>query len=83
MNFENVYYTIVNFLMSNQLIAIGIVIALILFLWKSPKQFCMFMLLVTFLIVGFYVITLFDQSLDSSVGKKHEISVDREKHLFQ
>ena len=82
MNSENAYSIIYSFLITNQMIALGIIVVLVVLLWKKPKEFFKLLLFLFIVTVVFYILTLLNQSMDSSVAKKHEITTDREEHLF-
>ncbi len=83
MDIKHLYSIISHYLISNQLIALGIVVGLTFFLWKKPKEFIKFSLFILAAIVVFYVFTLLDQSMDTGVGKKHEITTERGNRLSE
>ena len=82
MNSENAYSIIYSFLITNQMISLGIVVVLVVLLWKKPKEFFKLLLFLFIITVVFYVLALLNQSMDTAVVKKHEITIDREEHLF-
>jgi len=83
MNIEYAYSIIYNFLISHQLVSLGIVIGLVLFLWRKPKEFFKFTLFTLGLIVVFYILTLLNQSMLIGVEKKLDITTERENKLFE
>jgi len=58
MSLENLYLTVHSFLMSHQLIAVGLLLALGLFLWKKPWEFFKFLCLIFVVLALFYIVSL-------------------------
>lgn len=83
MDIDYVYSVIYKFLITNQLITLGLLIVLALFLWKKPWEFFKSVAMILILIAGFYVVTQLSQSANFGVKQKHSITTEREGKLFE
>jgi Ca2+/Na+ antiporter len=83
MSIDYVYSVIYNFLITNQLITLGLLIVLALFLWKKPWEFFKSVVMILVLIAGFYVVTQLSQSTNFGVKQKHSITTEREDEVTE
>ncbi len=82
MSIDNLYAVIRSFMLNNQLIALGILICLVLFLWKKPWEFFKIAAAIAALLAGFYVFTQLGQSANFGSQKKHDITTERTEKMF-
>ncbi len=79
MSTEYAYSFIYNFLITHQLISLCIAIALILFLWKKPKEFFRFTLFILAMALIFYIATFLNESMIGGIGNKHQMINETEE----
>jgi hypothetical protein len=82
MSIESAYSFIHSHLLANQLVALGILAALTIFLWKKPAQFFKFTLAIVCLIVVLYIGSLLGGSGQSGVKSKNTMINETERKIF-
>jgi|GEM_PF-4182084 len=83
MTIENAYAIIYSFLMTHQLIALGGLVVLALFLWKAPTHFFKFILVFVGIVVIFYVLTYFMGAIEPSMGDKKQMIYKTESTMSE
>lgn len=83
MNLEYIFDLAYDFLLTNQLIALAILIVLVLFAWKKTWQFCKFLMVILALLALVYLADLMSGGFGVGVDKKQEITTEREDILFK
>ena len=71
------------FLADNQYLALALVAGLGVLLWKKPAVFFKLAGIAVVIVAGLYVLSFFDQAVETGVVKKKEITVERADHLNQ
>lgn len=82
MSIDYIYSFIRSFMLNNQLVALGILIGLVLFLWKKPWEFFKAAAAIGVLLLGLYVFTQLGQSANLGSQKKHDITTERTEKMF-
>ena len=83
MSLENLYLTVHSFLISHQLIAVLLLFALGLFLWKKPWRFVQFLCVIIIFLAGFYIVSQLVTATDEPTGKRYEMSPAEKEELLQ
>ncbi len=83
MNINYAYSFIYNLLATHQIVSICVAVALVLFLWKKPKEFFKFSVFVLAMILLFYIITLMNDSMLGGVDNKHQMINETESKMSQ
>ncbi len=74
---------VTRFLADNQYLALVLLAGLAALLWKKPAVFCKLAGIAAAIVAGLYVLSFFDQAVETGVVKKKEITVERAEHLNQ
>ena len=80
---EYAYSVIYSFIITHQLITLCIAVALLLFLWKKPKEFFRFTLFILAMTLLFYIGTILNESMLGGVGNKHQMINETEEKMAQ
>lgn len=72
---------VTRFLTENQYLALALIAGLGLLLWKKPAVFFKLAGIAAVIAAGLYVLSFFDQAVETGVVKKKEITVERAEHL--
>lgn len=83
MNKEYAYSVIYSFIITHQIISLCVVAALILFLWKKPKEFFKFTLFILAMTLLFYVGTILNESMLGGVGNKQQMINETEEKMTE
>jgi len=81
MNLDYIFSVTYSFLITHQLVSLGILIILALFLWRKPWGFFKLTLVVLGLMMLIYVVNLFDESVLSGFGNKKQMIHKSESEL--
>ncbi len=73
MNREYAYSIIYSFIISHQLISLGIAVALVILLWRKPKAFFKLTLFILTITLLFYIATVMNESMFDGVDKKNQL----------
>ncbi|MEJ2201967.1 MAG: hypothetical protein P8X63_13285 [Desulfuromonadaceae bacterium] len=83
MNLENIFLHIQSFFVANPWAAILALVILALLLWKKPRQVFKLFGAILVLAAAIYLISYLTDALSIGVGKKQEITTERESRLSQ
>ncbi len=81
MNIDYYFSLAVNFLYTNKIVALIILVVLILFIWKKPGEAFKFGIFVGVMAVIFYFISLMGGTMTDGSGDKKHMSTKSEQAL--
>ena len=81
MNVENLYLKIYSFIVVNPWAGVLALVALLLFIWKKPKQFLKYVGGLLALVVVIYLLSYIAETMMTGIGNKQEITTERESRL--
>jgi hypothetical protein len=83
MTIEYAASVIHSFFLSHQLLCLAGAVALVLLLWKKPSVFMKFTLVILTIIVLFYIVTLFNESVITGFGGKQQMIHKSESEMSE
>jgi len=83
MDLNYLFDSLRQFFITHHIAAAAVFVGLALFLWRKPGQFFKCATIVLALLAGTYVFTQLTQSAQFGSVKKHDITTEREKNLFE
>lgn len=79
---ESAYATIYGFLVTHQLVALGVLVALALLLWRKPAAFFQLVILVLCLTVALYIGSSLGGAGGGGVKNKNKMINETESKIF-